>query len=632
LLHETRSVTVPAALRPRLGESFALAAWIGLVTGFGEVILLAIKSQVFHKWIWVGRQAVWMAPTADLVLFTLVGGGLFLLGRRWHRANSFRTQIFVLIFLAAWALLLFAPRVDEWALLVLAVGSAWQAGRVLAARQELVHRLVGRTLPLLLVFLACLGVGFNAWTALKERRALATLAPAVAGTPNLLLLVVDTERAMSLRLYGYGRSTSPNVEQFARDGATFEQAFSAAPWTLPSHASMFTGQYTDLLSPDYLHALDDRYPTLAERLRALGYATAGFVANTYYTSAEFGLGRGFIHYEDYDRSPTEMLLNISLGRRVSNSTTLHLLLGYHDVVGRKRAPDLNRSLIRWIDRRRGRPFFAFVNYYDVHEPYLPPEPFDTLFGASDQRRDFARVTFGERNAGVWPWRRGNAGLWLWRKRETSEEALQAEHDAYDAGVAYVDHHLGRLFIELKQRGLLDNTVIVLTSDHGEQFGEHRDASGQRRLYTHGNSLYAQAIHVPLVLRYPRRIPAGVRVPEPVTLRDLGATLLDLAGAPDVHFPGQSLAERWGSADMGSPSSPVLSSLRMPSVKGNPSHSIVVGQYHYIRNEDGGEVLFDLATDPGEARDLASTPHGLILLPPLRAAMDSVLAQLKRERL
>lgn len=600
-----------------LRESLALATWVGLVTGLGEVILLAIRSGIFHKWVWVGQQAVWMAPTADMAIFALVGVSLFLLGRLWRRADSLRVHIFVMTLLAASALFLFVPRVSDWALLAFAVGTAWQAQRVLPARQDSIRRLVRRTLPVLLVALLCLFVGFNAWTTLKEWRALGALTPAEADAPNVLLLVIDTERATSMSLYGYGRNTTPALTRFAKEGAVFDMALSTAPWTLPSHASMFTGRYASLLRADFRRPFGTRYPTIAERLRSMGYATAGFVANTYYTAAEFGLARGFIHYEDYYRTPTEILLNSSLGRSIANSTTLHRMLGYYDVVGRKRASDVNRDLLRWIDHRGKRPFFAFLNYYDAHEPYLPPEPFDTLFGLSNRRRDFFRVTFAPREALIFPWH-------MWG---ISKAALQAERDAYESGIAYVDSALNELFVALTDRGLLDNTIVVVTADHGEQFGEHLNLTREHRLYTHGNSLYIQAIHVPLVIRFPRRIPGGVRVSDPVTLRDLGATLLDLAGAPEGALPGISLAKRWDGTGSGASSSLAFSTFRDP-YSGRLEHSMVAGHYHYIRYGDDGEELFDLASDPDEANNLLPTPESKILLPRLRAAMDHFLATSK----
>ena len=138
-----------------------------------------------------------------------------------------------------------------------------------------------------------------------------------------------------------------------------------APWTLPSHAGMFTGRWPHELSADWFHALDSTHPTLAETLRARGYNTAGFVANTLYCGSETGLSRGFNHYEDYSISPGELLLSSSLGRTIANNSRLRQLTGYHNIVNAKDAATVNADFLDWVSRNQ-RPFFAFLNYFDAH--------------------------------------------------------------------------------------------------------------------------------------------------------------------------------------------------------------------------------------------------------------------------
>ena len=136
------------------------------------------------------------------------------------------------------------------------------------------------------------------------------------------------------------------------------------------------------------------------------------------------------------------------------------------------------------------------------------------------------------------------------KRMISDAEFQEEIDAYDGTVAYLDDQLGKLFDSLRRDGVLDNTIVVVTGDHGEEFGEHG-------LYSHGNSLYLPSVHVPLVVVWPKEVPAGRRVAEPVTLRDLPATMAQMSRL-SFSFPGKSLARFWSDRDDGNPESPLLS--------------------------------------------------------------------------
>jgi arylsulfatase A-like enzyme len=200
-------------------------------------------------------------------------------------------------------------------------------------------------------------------------------------------------------------------------------------------------------------------------------------------------------------------------------------------------------------------------------------------------------------------------------------------DAYDQTLAYLDSQLGVLLNELERRQLLANTVVVVTSDHGEAFGEHG-------LVGHGNGLYLPVLHVPLLISFPRRIPEGKVVAEAVTLVDLPATVLDLVGLGGrVDFPGHSFSYRWGSTTnlLRTPQSPVVSEVSV--VPNAPTwhavarvnlKSIIVGKHHYIRHGDGREELFDIIADPWEALDLVGSENGEAILTVTRAALDSAL--------
>src|SRR5215470_12395059 len=226
-------------------------------------------------------------------------------------------------------------------------------------------------------------------------------------------------------LFGSARRTTPNLEGLAKTGVVFHRALSTAPWTLPSYASMFTGRWYHQLSADYATPLDATYPTLAEYLTARGYATAGFVGNLGYCGAQTGLARGFAHYEDYPVSWGQLVSSSVLTRTIANNFRLRRLINNDEHLNRKTADRLNDDALKWLDSAVGRPFFVFVNYFDTHDPYLPPAPFDTKFGP------------GRPNG-----RHSPLHHWLYDPavghRELDEATIQHERDAYEGALAYVD--------------------------------------------------------------------------------------------------------------------------------------------------------------------------------------------------
>jgi arylsulfatase A-like enzyme len=199
-------------------------------------------------------------------------------------------------------------------------------------------------------------------------------------------------------------------------------------------------------------------------------------------------------------------------------------------------------------------------------------------------------------------------------------------DAYESAIAYLDHQLGLLFDELRKRGLLENTLIIITSDHGELIGEHG-------LFTHGTSLHRPLLHVPLVISFPTRLPQGVRVEEPVGLRDLPATIAELVNFQgEPRFPGNSLARYWTKGEASEiPATPLLSEVsktirerpEWPASKGDMK-SLVVNGLHYIKHSDGREELYDFDHDVNEERDLALSEEGHRVLGQLRLELERVL--------
>ena len=183
-----------------------------------------------------------------------------------------------------------------------------------------------------------------------------------------------------------------------------------------------------------------------------------------------------------------------------NNHGFRRLTGSHDQYARVRAPTVNQRLARWLDNNRHSPFFVFVNYFDAHGPYCPPAPFNSKFGP---KRPSNMLPIDFRNE----LRQQN------RPRCLSAEELQIEIDAYDGCIAYLDQEIGRMLAALSDRGILDNTLVIVVGDHGEEFAEHG-------ILEHSGSLYLPSLHVPLILAMPGRVPENTRIPTPVKLRDL----------------------------------------------------------------------------------------------------------------
>jgi len=562
----------------------------GLLTGLVEALLLLSRRLVLGRLVHVSAHFGWMAPVGDLILFAGPALVLSLCARLWPRLVPAQLAFFLFAFLGFAALLLMEPGFHKVAVLALAAGLAWQTARMLLSRVGAFERRSGIVMATLAACVTLIGVTTFGIQAVRERMAIGRLPAAAGNRPNVLLIILDTVRAKSLSLYGYNRDTSPSLTRLAGRGVRFERAFSTAPWTLPSHASLLTGDYPHQLSTDWIEPLDRKVPTLAEQFSAEGYVTGGFVANVGYLSWEFGLNRGFAHYEDYLFRPRDILESTSIGRQLDYSYLLRDLLRTDQHLVRIDAPSINRRFLSWVDKRGDRPFFAFLNFYDAHGPYLPPSPWDRRYGAPrlDNRSTLHR--FLGRPFGPLP-----------------QVVVDREMEQYDGALAYLDDQIGKLIEELDRRHLLDHTIVLLTADHGEEFGEHG-------LFDHGNSLYRPSVQVPLLVVYRGVAPQGRQVEQPVTLRDVAATLADLAGLPAGVVPGASLARFWRQSPSVEPrtQSPVMSEvskgIRTPPwypVSKGDMRSLVDGDKRYILGGEGTEQLFDL-TDDWERHPLAVT--------------------------
>jgi arylsulfatase A-like enzyme len=392
-------------------------------------------------------------------------------------------------------------------------------------------------------------------------------------TPNVVLISIDTLRPDHLGGYGYSRDTSPALDALAAGGARFTTAVSPTSWTLPAHVTLLTA-----LPPEVHGVVDDRLRlgaatvTLAEILRARGYATAGFVSGPY-LDAGYGFARGFDHYDDWSAV------------RLS-----------HPAVHRARtSPALFGAVEEWLGGWQDgpaprRPFFVFIHAWDVHYDFNPPPPYDTLFDP-----EYAGTTDGldfETGSGV------HAGM----------PARDLAHVValYDGEIRYVDDWIGRFVQSLRRRAVLDDTIVVVTSDHGEEFFEHG-------MKGHRNALYEESIRVPLIIHHPARIRAGTVVDRQVRLMDVAPTVLDLTGTalpPTFGLPpsagayaARSLVPLLDGRDGSASSPPSFASLQphAQSAIRHETRKLILTPFAAT-----AEQLFDLATDPAERANLAGT--------------------------
>ena len=628
---------------PRLISLLVLSAWCGLVAGLLEVGTTVLSKQAFDsdQLYRMSRHFVWMIPVTNLCVFLglgLLGCGMVL---AWPRRGRRLFTRFVGAVTLLPAVLVAFPKIYGLAWLMVALGLAARLVPLLERNGRAFRRFVLYGFPAAAAIVAILGASLWVGDRVKHAHERAQPLPS-PGSPNVLLIVMDTVAAGHLNLYGYDRPTSTTLIELAERGIRFDSAQAASSWTLPSHASMFTGRWPHELSAGWLTPLDQAHPTLAEFLGARGYATAGFIANTSYCGTDSGLSRGFTCYQDYifpqltafkksvlvDRALEGIQSTVSVLENVLEVAWLRpyvmksLMLLDDD---RKAAAVVNRELLAWLSQRERpeRPFFAFLNYFDAHCPYRLPRGRNHRFGGAptDTRQ---RVLIDH---------------WYDVDKSTLTPPDRAfARDAYDDCIADLDEQLGKLIDELLRSGLLDRTWLIIAADHGESFGEHTS------IFCHGTSLYQTEVHVPLLV-----IPPGGRstkqvVTEAVSLRDLAATVVDVlgleAGSP---FPGDSLARFWDARPttapvehaapapalaevVPDPNAPVSrNSSRLPRSTW-PLGALYEGEWSYIRGEgDVREELFHLRQDAKEERNLAEDPAARPTLERMRWALGRLTA-------
>ena len=372
---------------------------------------------------------------------------------------------------------------------------------------------------------------------------------------NLILISIDTLRADRLGVYGAERDNSPHLDAIAREGVIFEQAMSTAPWTLPSHASLFTGRYPSQHGVTTVrHALDENVPTLAAHLRAHGFET-GAIVNVGYLQGRFGLGRGFSHlaFAPADSSPD------GATRRIVERATL------------------------WLQSRREQRCFLFVHLFDVHSDYRSRPAFEAAVGASSERIDATSARLVDILGGT---------------ATIAPQEIDGLSRLYDAGVRQLDEDLSTLLAFLDQWGWLDDSLLVVTSDHGEEFLEHGKV-------LHGASQYEEVLRIPLLMRGPG-IPADRRIATPVSLVDIAPTALAALGVPPMEdTDGLDLHPLWNGTGTAPFENRPIFAEAAPGIFGEALRAVRRGDDKLIVDTRSGVELYDLAEDPGETRDRAA---------------------------
>jgi len=400
--------------------------------------------------------------------------------------------------------------------------------------------------------------------------------------PSVILVSLDTLRADHLSCYGYVRATSPRLDELAADSVLFENAFAPSPWTLPSHVSLLTGldeinhgvsTSSDRMDPDL--------PVLADLLRPHGFVTHAFTGGGFLNPV-YGFSRGFDSYR------TE-------GRMVSDNG----------------AQVLADAVLPWLENNRQKKFFLFLHTYQIHQPYLAPAPFNRMFLDADAVLDHIDL--------------GQLRLNLENRFQPQTDAQRRNYAGlYDAEIRYTDEALiGGLVDQLKALGLYDRTMLIVTSDHGEEFFEHE-------AWTHGHTLYNETIRVPLLIKFPACREKGTRVKTIVRLTDIMPTILEEMGVgySQKELDGRSLL---GLRREDPGSERVFRSSRAEGIVEDRvpgKRAVNRGFYKVIINDsyspeeltffrflpphqDRVEV-YDLAADPGETKNLAVSRPDLAL--------------------
>ena len=552
----------------RKSDIFVIAAWSATIFGLMEGIVLIIcraypANVAPYK---VSNDALWIAPTIDLVVFFVAAAGMLLLGKlRRNWLSRSRLPIFaygVFIFFGIFAVISIPKLVHLVSTAVLSLGLSVALCRKLGGFESGLTAFLRRHLLWIPALIVTAALGVSGYERARESWQFRQLPVVSAGAVNVLVIVLDTVRYDRFtRPVGY--SLTPRLDQITAKGVSFENTWSTTSWSLPSQASILTGRYPHEHGADWPRLqLDEKYPTLGELFARHGYVTGVFSGNASWVTPEY-LGRGFLRFDVYVLE--DILRRTAYGRPIGR---LLWEVGYHYAGRGKRAPKVNAEFLKFLDDYPDRPFFAYLCYMDVNQAFNN--------------------------------RRLNRGFWTIPPSE--HEVIEA----YDEGLKILDQQIGDLFTELAKRGVLQKSLLIVTSDHGESFGarstEDHDPSG------HGTSLYPEQTKVPLFVIFPEKIPAGHNVKANVSLRQIPKTITQVLGMKDSPFVGQPLPVASDPSNaLEDKRAPLLATLNYDNQR---VQSVVWRPWQYINNRNhpgNGEELYDLAEDPLAKKRLEPNP-------------------------
>ncbi len=623
---------------------------VGVLVGLGVDVVVTITRLISSQMGFRTGQSFWRQPLVGLTATYAVVGCLILVegGIAWPAVSA----IFGVWLTAGWIVLVAGRRDIGWvALLLILCGLTLSVSALVLFQNEFgnvaddkvksfgLGLLVMAIAPLLLgtvirrkstavggeyarPFLTTLVavvaihlVGLNQlaphWKVREEP--LQTDVRPAEGAPNIVIVVLDTVRSDHLGLFGYQRDTMPLLAEFARDCAVVTEITATAPGSLPSHGSMFTGMYSskhgghkafvdDPDPPPYGYFMRSDVPTLAEWLTATGYRTGGISGN-YGVLSSYGLGRGFEHFDAESgaahlsrRLPWVWRFNL---RGLTVATALRRVIP--DVLIRKtvflnssippyrRANMINDRALEWLAGGNNRPFFLFLNYFDAHQPYLPIPELDQRFASRPEGLAWTGFPYEAHRSVL----RGSGTF--------GGDELHFLEAQYDAELVFVDRELSRMLRRLKESGDYDDSLIIVTSDHGEAFMEHG-------FLGHSGTLYDPQISVPLLIKLPQ---TGWEAPAPLTTAhlqfvDFFPTIMAGLG---YEVPPAMQGAVWA-AGRGHALSENFWHFRTYERLRRELFAVRIGDWKWIHSTEGTQEAYDLSLDPAEMKNLLGNHRDL----------------------
>ncbi len=562
----------------RTSDAFVIAAWAATIFGLLEGSVLVVCRAfppilAAHK---VSPHMIWIAPIIDLSLFLLAGAVVIPLLRPAQKWSGLSRSLIVygfFVFIGTLIVISSPKLIHPASTIILSAGLAAVGGRKLASKDSLTCYLRKR---MFLIPVLIIGVGLFTWGYEKalEGWRFRSLPSALSDAANVLVIVLDTVRYERLTLTSQN-SLTPKLDRIAASGVTFENAWAPSSWSLPSQASVLTGSPPSEHEADWPEfRMNDEVPTLGEFFGGHGYVTGAFSGNAAWITPEY-LGRGFLRFDVYILE--DLIRRSALGRLTDR---LLSAVGYHYAGRGKKAPAINAQFLKFLDDYPDRPFFAYICYMDVNQAFHN--------------------------------RKLNHGFW--QEDPTKGEVVTA----YEHGLTALDSQIDDLFARLRQRRVLDNTIVVITSDHGESFGA--DGTEDHNPPGHGTSLYPEQTRVPLFVVYPKTIPPGQRVDVNVSLSQIPATIARLLGSEDSPW-SESPLPALGLPRSSHSNPPTISTLKYGNRK---IASAVWDRWLYINDlgPQRNQEFYNLDEDPRAHRNLVFQEQSTSVMLELQRTLNS----------